>query len=281
MVGEESSLDRGDLSSRLNVQWPDVDLRRFDTIATLLDFNVANINNDVRWYPDIGVICQSWPDEFHRNDVLKLISAYPLTRWMCRYGPWCDSDGRNRDFWPAAFRVPDSWFDVRLGRESAVLNNSIPALSATASLAEVFSFHFGTFAPAPLAIAPVDKSLRLGIVSPDRAYRRSLKRLLDEFGHHVVFDDSPISITVQSMASRDCDALFWDCDPWIPLQRERLKRLQSAATPIIGLVGLPLADDKQEMSAVGIKAVVAKLAPAEKLLNVLQSVMATSAVRRS
>ncbi|MEX0724723.1 MAG: hypothetical protein WEB58_06840 [Planctomycetaceae bacterium] len=258
----------------MKARWPGVAIRRFDSLAALL--KIAEGNDDSNhWFPDVGVVCQTWPDEFSRGDVLRLMSAYPLTRWICQYGPWCDSDGRNRDIWPAAFRVPDAWLDVRLDREAGVLANSLPALSATASLAEIFNFHFG-----PADIAAVE-SRRLAIVSPDRAYRISLKRLLEEGGHAVVHHDAPISVDEPTVRSLSCDALVWDCDPWIPLQRERLNQLRATTTPIVGLAGLPFPDDETDMRACGIEAVVAKLAPAEKLLAVLNTITATPAVRRS
>lgn len=240
--------------AQLRDRWADADVRLVDSLAALVD--------DDSWFPDIGVICQSWSDEFSRSDVLRLFDAFPLTRWICAHGPWCDSDGRNRAIWPEAFRVPDAWIDLRLDREARVLNNSLSPLSATASPAEIFGYHYR-------AVEPVSVSRPVAVMSPDRPYRLSVIRVLEEAGHAIVDDVAT------------CAAILWDCDPWIPLHRERLRRLNSSEAPIVGLVGLPLPDDEAEMRTDGIDIVVPKLAPAEKLLAVIEAVTASRAVRRA
>lgn len=70
-----------------------------------------------REHPDLLVIVQTWPDEFHFTDVLALPGFGPFSRVICCYGPWCVSDGRNRQDFPLAVRVPLEQFRSALGDE--------------------------------------------------------------------------------------------------------------------------------------------------------------------
>jgi hypothetical protein len=89
---------------------------------------------------DLVVVCQHGPDEYSASDVRRLLSALPLARIVCCYGPWCASDGRTRDIWPPAVRVPASLAAGRFERELAVLRGEIAPLPLTASLDEIYEF---------------------------------------------------------------------------------------------------------------------------------------------
>ncbi|MGE3317511.1 MAG: hypothetical protein AB7O26_20550, partial [Planctomycetaceae bacterium] len=91
-------------------------------------------------HPDLLVVVQHAPDEFPRADVAELFRLAPLARWICCYGPWCESDGRNRDLWPPGSRVPFHGFRARLHREVAVLRGERAPLPLTASRDEIFEF---------------------------------------------------------------------------------------------------------------------------------------------
>jgi hypothetical protein len=92
------------------------------------------------WFPDLVVVCQHWPDEFTERDVRRLMVLYPLARVTCCYGPWCQSDGRSRDIWPLATRVPVCSAAGRIRRELDVLAGLCRPLPLTASRDEVFLF---------------------------------------------------------------------------------------------------------------------------------------------
>jgi hypothetical protein len=92
------------------------------------------------WYPDLVVVCQHWPDEFTERDVRRLLTLSPLARLSCCYGPWCQSDGRSRDIWPLATRVPVESAAGRIARELEVLAGLRRPLPLTASRDEVFLF---------------------------------------------------------------------------------------------------------------------------------------------
>jgi hypothetical protein len=88
---------------------------------------------------DLIVVAQSWSDQYTPADVAALLSAAPLARILCVYGRWCDSDGRTRDIWPLAVRVPAEEFETRLRRELEVLERTLPPLPLTASRTEIFA----------------------------------------------------------------------------------------------------------------------------------------------
>jgi hypothetical protein len=92
------------------------------------------------WFPDLVIACQHWPDEYTERDVLRLIGLFPLARIACCYGPWCQADGRRRDIWPLAVRVPVELAAERIDRELEVLAGRRRPLPLTASRDEVFLF---------------------------------------------------------------------------------------------------------------------------------------------
>ena len=55
---------------------------------------------------ELVVVCQGWSDQFSRSQVHSLLSSQPLARVVCCHGAWCESDGRTRDLWPLAVRLP-------------------------------------------------------------------------------------------------------------------------------------------------------------------------------
>jgi hypothetical protein len=88
---------------------------------------------------DLIVVCQSWSDEYTAREVTALLSAAPLARLLCVYGRWCDSDGRTRNIWPLAVRVPAVEFEARLQREINVLEGRDAPLPLTATRTEIFA----------------------------------------------------------------------------------------------------------------------------------------------
>jgi hypothetical protein len=92
------------------------------------------------WRADLAVICQHTPDEYTAADVRQLLGAFPLARVVCCYGSWCASDGRTRDVWPLAVRVPVTSAARRIGLELDVLAGDRRPLPLTAARDEIFLF---------------------------------------------------------------------------------------------------------------------------------------------
>ncbi len=110
---------------------------------------------------DLIVVCQHWPDEFCRADAGWLLTAFPTARLICCYGAWCASDGRTRETWPLAVRVPVEAFPDRLQRELQVIAGEAAPLPPTAARDEVFAFDRGSAgrqnkdtAPRDIAVCP-------------------------------------------------------------------------------------------------------------------------------
>jgi len=92
------------------------------------------------WHADLVVVCQHWPDEYTAAEVRAVLRALPLARLVCCYGSWCSSDGRTRDVWPLAVRVPAEWAARRIDLELEVLAGDRWPLPLTASRDEIVLF---------------------------------------------------------------------------------------------------------------------------------------------
>jgi hypothetical protein len=101
---------------------------------------IAASSADDGWHPELIIVCQHGSDEFTTPEVHRLIGLYPLARLVCCYGSWCASDGRTRDIWPLAVRVPVELAPERIRRELEVLAGRRRPLPLTASRDEIFLF---------------------------------------------------------------------------------------------------------------------------------------------
>ncbi len=92
------------------------------------------------WHADLVVVCQHWPDEYTPAEVRAVLRVFPLARLVCCYGSWCGSDGRTRDVWPLAVRVPAEWAPRRINLELEVLAGARWPSPLTASRDEIVLF---------------------------------------------------------------------------------------------------------------------------------------------
>lgn len=135
VVGATQTPEMRPVEALLRTVLPDPSLRRIERLSAACAADPS---------ADLIVACQSWSDEYTAGEVAALLSAAPLARVLCVYGRWCDSDGRTRDIWPLAVRVPAAEFEVRLRRELTVLQGTVPPLPLTAARGEIFaSLHGG------------------------------------------------------------------------------------------------------------------------------------------
>lgn len=211
------------------------------------------------WFPDCVLICQSWPDEFAVTEIQELIARLPLARWICCFGTWCESDGRNRTLWPIGPRVPARSAVARIRIEFAAARGGAAPLPLTAARDECFLFDSGYDRPGARELA----GRRVSAVSPDRAYREWLADLVDHAGAVVV-----------PMAAAP-DLVLWDIDPWNAESAARLQAAsaQSANSRFVAVAGLAHPEDVMAMELSGASAVVAKLSPPAELVHVLQTLL--------
>ncbi|MCA9079997.1 MAG: hypothetical protein KDA58_05530 [Planctomycetaceae bacterium] len=90
--------------------------------------------------PDLVLVCQHWSDEYRTDEVEQLLATCPLARVICCYGPWCASDGRTRNVWPLALRVPVEQAAMRIEAERLVALGLRAPLPCTATVEEIFAF---------------------------------------------------------------------------------------------------------------------------------------------
>jgi len=161
---------------------------RAETITTAL----KQLDSDV---PDLVVVLQDTPDQFPSRDIRQLLSTWPLARLVVCYGPWCRGDGRNRDNWPLAVRVPHTSAANRLAAECRVLGGVETGLPWTASRDEIAASEYRT------RHHPEQTAFRFHIISPDSTWAHTLADQLSCVGG--VSGPLPAA-----------DLLLVDIDPW-------------------------------------------------------------------
>ena len=214
--------------------------------------------------PDLLVVMQDWPDQWSERDIGRLLRAFPLARLMCSFGPWCDSDGRNRDLWPPGVRVPRELTAARITKELQYLNNHAgDVLPLTAGRDEVFEYDCSEIPLAP--------DIRIAIHSPDRAYREMLESASRAWGSTVVTLESEPAV------------VLWDSDPWDAERRDELRALAAAhpQSRILALMGFIRDDDVAEAHQAGAHAVCPKLASLSQLAERVRELSTVGIGQRS
>ncbi|MDA1014182.1 MAG: hypothetical protein O3A00_06975, partial [Planctomycetota bacterium] len=162
---------------------------RIDDLQTAIDDD---------WFPDLVIVLQHWSDEYAAQDIATALARFPLARWVCCYGTWCESDGRNRpDAWPTAIRVPMRRACARLQQEARVLTGQASPIPLTAARDEVFAFDFDHAPTASLA------ERRVLVSSPDRALHTMLSDVARTYGAKLLLPGDGIP-----------DIILCDADPW-------------------------------------------------------------------
>lgn len=207
--------------------------------------------------PAIVVVCQSRPDEFTASDVYALIGLFPQARWVCCFGLWCESDGRNRDVWPVSVRVPARLARGRLLRERRALAGTTTPLPLTGGRDEAFEYDADSATePAGTALVPPTAC----VLSPDRELRMRFEDDLRSGGRRIV-----------ASADDDPDGILFDADPWNDDAAATLRRLRRrhCRAAILGLMNFARPEDVDGVKAAGADAVLAKLATPADLLQSL------------
>lgn len=256
ILGDDCSSELGPVRDALQRHAPDADLRQAPDVASLDRCTEA-------WFPDLGIVCQRWPDEHPPSMVESLLGRFPLTRWICCFGAWCESDGRNRSAWPASVRVPARTAEGRILRELAVLRGEAVPLPLTASRDEGFAFDYGEFAR-EADERRLDLRGLLHVESPDRALRETYYAVGRSWGWRDAGTDSG----ERGRAS----VVLWDADPWSEETPGQLKALRERFpdAAIVALMNLAHPEDVDRLRAHGAEAVVAKLAAVEDLRRVVE-----------
>ncbi|WP_339732566.1 hypothetical protein [uncultured Gimesia sp.] len=224
--------------------------------------SLVAIPNEVT-FPDLILICQNWPDEFVRHTLSELVSRFPISRFVCCYGVWCEADGRTRTIWPLSIRVPARSISSRLQLEWEIIRGNREAFPLTAGRDEIFlveaadhSFRLDSEASAPL----------IKVESGDYDYRIMLEEMLVSWGGRIAKDT----------CNEDADLLIVDLDPW----EKSVNQLapQVAGTPIIGVMGLAHPETISAAKLRGIEAVICKVAPEQELFQAVKRSLQLKAI---
>jgi hypothetical protein len=249
---------------------------------------VRRLRDAEGWIPDLIIVCQTWPDQFSGVDIHALLTWFPLTRLVCVYGVWCDSDGRSRTDWPLAVRIPASRATSRLERELATLSISAGAISPgsisdalplTASRGEIFACDY----PPPDKHGTSLAGRSLVIDSPDTPLATLWQTVLTEHGAQVrltcspAWDDSPENVigvpnAEGQFAARtrypdplQPDVVLFDADPHDHRMPTAACQIWPAAR-LVALVGFRRPDHDAELRTAGCDLILDKLAPLAELL---------------
>ena len=219
--------------------------------------------------PALVIVCQHHPDEFPRADVNRWLSRFPIARWVCCFGLWCESDGRNRDTWPIGIRVPARNALGRLLREREVLRNAMQPVPLTAGREE--SFEFDSRSPnAEWGAQSTERAFGI-VISPDRELRCCFEDRLAAVG---------IAVSTTPMDAPP-DVILFDADPWDENTAGQLRRVRGLHpdAAIIALMNFARPEDERRVIRAGADAVVAKLVDEWELASTITSYQHSCSVR--
>lgn len=204
------------------------------------------------WFPEIVVVCQSWSDEFAPEVAAGLLARWPLARWVCVYGRWCESDGRTRAIWPGAVRVPADRAGSRILHEIEVLAGRELPLPLTASRDEAFAFDF---ADRSRAVTRPIRRESVAVWTADEKFFAMLSDALRAEGHDVVRAGEAPSLRT----------LVCDWEPWLTAPSEVIARWrrEQPESRIVALASWCGPEVERAARKLGADAVVAKLSGIE------------------
>lgn len=189
------------------------------------------------------IVLQSYSDQYASLAIDQLIGMTLFQRLLCCYGPWCESDGRNRSLWPDALRIP-----VRLAQ--SVVELELPGVGAdadpippTAARDEIFAHRLiETSAEARLSF----EDLNVAVVGPDGVFRHTVSATVKELGARII--SLPLiaieprnAIRPQETPRGPIHLVLHDLDPWSDLVSESLAgaRQMFPAAKVLGLATMP------------------------------------------
>lgn len=205
--------------------------------------------------PDLIIAIQSHPDEYSRSEVDALGLLVPLARWVVCCGAWCESEGRTRQLWPLAVRVPLRSAMSRIRDEWRLLcGEDVSPLPLSGSREEAFAADHPSLEKASGQVAVL-------VNSPDPEYARYLCELLAEAGHDVHRAEASSEWSPQ--------VILFDLDPWGSVRRIVADELEERHpfSQFIGLMSMP------EVESIDDYPVIPKLGSQQQILDaILQAV---------
>lgn len=206
-------------------------------------------------YPDLILLCQNWPDEFAPHTLNDLVSRFPISRFVCCYSVWCESDGRTRTIWPLSIRVPARCVASRLQLEWEIIRGDREAFPLTAGRDEVFQLELSDYS---LQLDSDVGAPLIQVESGDRDYQLMLESMILSWGGRIAKDSN----------DEEADLLIVDLDPW---ERAAGKlESQTAIVPVIGVMGLAHPEIITDARLWGVESVICKVAPEQELFQAVK-----------
>lgn len=216
---------------------------------------------------DLTIVMQSWPDQFSSAAANQLIGQTLFSRLFCCYGPACESDGRNRNIWPDAIRVPLRLAASVIEQELRDALDGKPPLPPTAARDEIFAHRSGAGSDwEVLARLPQLSQMNGAVISPDRTLRKTIVTALKEFGMRSL--DLPLiavcgknGVKPKETSRGPVHVVIHDLDPWshvVETSLQSMKQMFPSAT-VLGLGSMPDAGLAIEVADQDIKAIIPKL----------------------
>lgn len=189
----------------------------------------------------LTIVLQSYSDQYTAADINHLIGLTLFQRLLCCYGAWCESDGRNRQLWPDALRVP-----VRLAQ--SMIELELPGVGAEADPIPPTAARDEIFAHRLIDVPPDNnfEALNAAIIGPDRTIRRTVNVTLRELGLRTIslpllVADPRTPIRPQETPRGPIHLVLHDLDPFGVAVRESLEaaRQMFPEARIFGMATMP------------------------------------------
>ncbi|HIF00453.1 MAG TPA: hypothetical protein EYG03_29545 [Planctomycetes bacterium] len=212
--------------------------------------------------PEMTVVLQSWSDEFSQSDVNHLIGRTLFQRLLCCFGPWCESDGRNRAVWPDALHVSVRLAESVIAAELHRIDSGGPSIPPTLARDEVFAHRMDTTADGQ-SLSGLQEMIG-AVISPDRVFRKTVCSTLRDYGLrsvHLPLITSRRRIVPKETPRGPIHLVFHDLDPWGELTEDSLAaaRRMFPSSTVLGIASMPDAGISTEIVDAHIDAVIPKL----------------------
>lgn len=183
-------------------------------------------------YYDLVLVLQSRPREYSQEEIEKLVTSNPLTRFLCCYSSWCESDGRNyRDEWPVAVHVSIREALPRIEKLISNLEGNEDPVPLTSGREELFE----ALSPSRFHCPAIIEEHSVLVQSPDLEFKQMLSELLREISPHLQAEPNPSNPSL----------CLWDADPLNENQVERLKEFRASfpETLLVPIMNFPQPED--------------------------------------
>lgn len=206
------------------------------------------------WLPDLAVVFEPFPGATMERTLLAAVERWPLTRWICAAGPWCESAMRRGTAWPPATWCPMSRLEQRLRSEWLAMRGGGPFLPLTAEREEVVLLEqtaAGGFGDCESTTDRCAGTARIDRSSPacvfdvaiaDRALRTLVGSLIEDAGGRVEQMAASIEMLQDAWTGRPprtegpARVVVWDADPWSPARQAVLDGLTDRGRPVVWLL---------------------------------------------